>query len=791
MSQPPEPYERQYNFTDYQTSNPSAPLPGQKVDQELNEVLVAINQTQERLGEIQADDGMIRISALDLQVVAENVEPLLTDAPLQAIQAAGNQQVGLVNNAGNSKIAQLNSILSSQNAQNAINAAQAAETSADVAASSAVLANGYAGSAQAYANTALQAKNSAIANAQAAQDAVNSIPLIVGPAGPAGQQGIQGVPGEKGDKGDQGDSGVISASSPLSYDQSSKSISINLASYAPLNAPVFTGDARAVTPALGDNDTSIATTAFVKGQGYITSAPVTSVAGRTGAITLGVADVSGAAPLASPVFTGDPRSVTPSLADNDTSIATTAFVKGQSYLTASALTAYAPLSGATFTGQIICPNVSGVSGSQGADQTYQTYYVGQLGYFQSVSHRTSNTAEEGMGDNSYVDYSNSTSIDTGTGRLTFSAVTYSGDNVTATEKTINLRLDTLSLAMSDGVAGLTLSQGNGLVVYDGSNGMSFTPTGIIFPDSSVQTTAAVTFDPTGYATESWVASQGYAPLDSPAFTGTPTAVTQSAGDNTTALATTAFVTASNPDASTTTKGHVELATNAETVAGTSTTLAVTPNGLEAEIVSPTVSKYFSPAWVGGSIGTGSSALNVFGNQRVIAPTSAVGVALRNHPISQNVRGVNPDNGAVNFSKRIVWGFRLIRYAFGTTDVNSVCRVVLGKTGAVGTPTTRSIGIYFTGTSVLSLMVHDGTTLRFVDTTFTPVHLQGFDAVIISDGTGNVSLFVNGTLAATSANGPVGNSASTPDHRIEAENIAVLTGSPMGAYYSNHTISTEA
>jgi microcystin-dependent protein len=34
-------------------------------------------------------------------------------------------------------------------------------------------------------------------------------------------------------------------------------------SRAPLNAPVFTGDARAVTPAAFDNDTSIATTAFV------------------------------------------------------------------------------------------------------------------------------------------------------------------------------------------------------------------------------------------------------------------------------------------------------------------------------------------------------------------------------------------------------------------------------------------------------------------------------------------------------------------------------------------------
>ena len=69
---------------------------------------------------------------------------------------------------------------------------------------------------------------------------------------------------------------------------------------APLAGPVFTGDARAVTPATADNDTSIATTAFVKAQGY--------------------------APLASPTFTGDARAVTPTAGDNDTSIATTAFV---------------------------------------------------------------------------------------------------------------------------------------------------------------------------------------------------------------------------------------------------------------------------------------------------------------------------------------------------------------------------------------------------------------------------------------------------------------------------------
>ena len=124
--------------------------------------------------------------------------------------------------------------------------------------------------------------------------------------------------------------------------------------FAPIYSPVFTGNPRAPTPATNDNDTSIATTAFVKAQGYITSAPVTSVAGRTGAITLAVADVSGAAPIASPTFTGDPKAPTPATSDNDTSIATTAFVKAQSYLTSSALTPYARLDGATFTGQVNC-----------------------------------------------------------------------------------------------------------------------------------------------------------------------------------------------------------------------------------------------------------------------------------------------------------------------------------------------------------------------------------------------------------------------------------------------------
>lgn len=77
-------------------------------------------------------------------------------------------------------------------------------------------------------------------------------------------------------------------------------------SRAPLASPSLTGTPTAPTPVTADNSTAIATTAYVKSQGYITSAgsPVQSVAGRTGAVTLAVADVSGAAPAASPSFTG-------------------------------------------------------------------------------------------------------------------------------------------------------------------------------------------------------------------------------------------------------------------------------------------------------------------------------------------------------------------------------------------------------------------------------------------------------------------------------------------------------
>lgn len=62
---------------------------------------------------------------------------------------------------------------------------------------------------------------------------------------------------------------------------------------------------------------------------------VSSVAGKTGTVTLVNADISGSAPSASPVLTGTPTTTTPTTGDNSLNIASTAFVKNQNYITST------------------------------------------------------------------------------------------------------------------------------------------------------------------------------------------------------------------------------------------------------------------------------------------------------------------------------------------------------------------------------------------------------------------------------------------------------------------------
>ena len=128
-----------------------------------------------------------------------------------------------------------------------------------------------------------------------------------GPAGPTGPTGPAGPPGTSG----SGSGNVTGPASAVAdhiatYNGTTGTVikdgGITIVSLAPLASPTFTGDPKAPTALPGDNDTSLATTAFVSNA------------------------ISPLAPLASPVFTGDPKAPTASPGDSDTSIATTAFV---------------------------------------------------------------------------------------------------------------------------------------------------------------------------------------------------------------------------------------------------------------------------------------------------------------------------------------------------------------------------------------------------------------------------------------------------------------------------------
>lgn len=83
----------------------------------------------------------------------------------------------------------------------------------------------------------------------------------------------------------------------------------------------------------------------------------TAVSGLTTTVNL-------KANIASPTFTGDPKAPTPATGDNDTSIATTAFVKAQGYITeAQANTNYVNVAGDTMTGGLSFGN-TGVADPQ-------------------------------------------------------------------------------------------------------------------------------------------------------------------------------------------------------------------------------------------------------------------------------------------------------------------------------------------------------------------------------------------------------------------------------------------
>jgi hypothetical protein len=267
---------------------------------------------------------------------------------------------------------------------------------------------------------------------------------------------------------------------------------------------------------------------------------VTQFNSRTGAITLTSSDVTTAlgftpannatvvatyAPLASPAFTGNPTAPTPSAGDNDTSIATTAFV------TAAITAANAGVASFnTRTGAITLTS-GDVTTALGYSPTAQFDVVPSGSA--SASTRYSNGFIYGVDAYAATDMPSSTSGDTGF----YSGVVVMGPSARGMQLMLNWNNET-GAPHGVFVRGKDDSQTSWgswarLATSDDLNALT---TGV----SSFNTrTGAITLSYSDVTT-----ALGFTPasLASPNFSGTPTAPTATAGTSTTQLATTAFVT---------------------------------------------------------------------------------------------------------------------------------------------------------------------------------------------------------------------------------------------------------
>jgi hypothetical protein len=105
----------------------------------------------------------------------------------------------------------------------------------------------------------------------------------------------------------------------------------------------------------------------------------------------------------------------------------------------------------------------------------------------------------------------------------------------------------------------------------------------------------------------------------------------------------------------------------------------------------------------------------------------------------------------------------------------------GNSDGVGDLVRRGYGWKVTGgagSRFLSLEVHNGTTLTSVTSSYAVTNGVAFDWDIQSDGLGNVTLWINQTLVASTASGPTGSVNEVPV--VWSEEVST-SGASVGAY----------
>jgi hypothetical protein len=237
------------------------------------------------------------------------------------------------------------------------------------------------------------------------------------------------------------------------------------------------------------------------------------------------------------------------------------------------------------------------------------------------------------------------------------------------------------------------------------------------------------------------------------------------------------------------------ATNAQVIASSSTSTVISPKdyrmaGLTTNIWAPGVQFLVSlAAGTGSNIGSSVTILSA----RLLAPNaSTAGYASRGFTL------YTPGNGgasSVNYSTPSGHAVRVNSASFGSTVAGVKMRSVFGRRlNTFPTPATlaeRGYGWEWDfSTRTMNIIAHDGTTLTTTAVTWNPVASRTYEITATSNGAGTISLYVDGTLLGTSSGGPAVNVNSTSIvwWQIEIQNEATA-GAQVDLFFQNPKVYT--
>jgi hypothetical protein len=247
-------------------------------------------------------------------------------------------------------------------------------------------------------------------------------------------------------------------------------------------------------------------------------------------------------------------------------------------------------------------------------------------------------------------------------------------------------------------------------------------------------------------------------------------------------------------ASSTYIGTSAYATNLQAVQNTSTSTVLSPAnsrfaGATTNIWIPGVTG-LSSAVSGTGANAGSSVTSLNGN--LIAPNSTTaGYATRGFTLSFPSNSVN---AGYNYGTASGHSVRVYYAGWATAVTGVKMRAVFGRMGGTlptpGTLASRGYGWEWDfSTKVISIIAHNGTSLTTTAQTWTPVSFRTYEITVTSNGSGTVSLYIDGTLIGTGTGAPTDTNATAQLWwQMEIENQATAA-SQQTITYSNPKIIT--